>query len=545
MWIPDPEVSVEGAGIAAAPAPTRRRRARPGAASAGLGARLRTTPGRLVLISVLVVVGAVVLRDRRHRRRAVARARGASGPDRTPSRCWSTPSTCTQRCRTPTRPSPPDCSQAASSRAPSRARYLRDLRVATSSLTALTRGGDHRRALRPRSERSPISSRSTRGLRRGGAREQPPGLPDRRGLPAPGRMRCMTSTHAPGRRARLPRGGRAPGRRLPDRAPIRRRWSRSSRRIAVALVLLLLAQRYVTRISRRIFNLPMLIATVALVGRLGVGGDRRDQRAERARQRAAQRLRLGRGPVGRQRAALPRAGRPQPRAGQPRHRQTDPLDFAAVKRGPHHQRVSPPASRRAASPPYSRGRRPDPAPRGRAASSSTAIDQLRRAWRRSRNSLSGQLERRRSPPRRPASRTRRATRPRRSAAWAGDPARHRAGRGRCPASASVRGSTSTDEPAAPHPPRTRARRRRRWPAAARARITRCGGHAPRSRPRRRPPGAALDTVPELRRNRPRACARRRPCPRRARCRAAASWRRSSIAATCAPASTPGRSISAT
>ena len=33
--------------------------------------------------------------------------------------------------------------------------------------------------------------------------------------------------------------------------------------IAVALVLLLLAQRYVTRVSRRIFNLPMLIATVA------------------------------------------------------------------------------------------------------------------------------------------------------------------------------------------------------------------------------------------------------------------------------------------
>jgi hypothetical protein len=60
MWITDGEVSVEGAGIAAAPAaPTRRRRARAGVVLGWVRDRLATTPGRLILISALVAVGAV------------------------------------------------------------------------------------------------------------------------------------------------------------------------------------------------------------------------------------------------------------------------------------------------------------------------------------------------------------------------------------------------------------------------------------------------------------------------------------------------------
>ncbi|HKO26129.1 MAG TPA: hypothetical protein VJU80_01615, partial [Solirubrobacteraceae bacterium] len=59
MWIPDPELSLDSVGIATAPPRTRRRPTRPGVALWWLRERLMTSPGRLVLASVLVLAGAV------------------------------------------------------------------------------------------------------------------------------------------------------------------------------------------------------------------------------------------------------------------------------------------------------------------------------------------------------------------------------------------------------------------------------------------------------------------------------------------------------
>ena len=60
MWV-DEELTLEGVGTGVAPARTRRRLgARLGAVPAWVRDRLATTPGRLVLVSILVVVGAVL-----------------------------------------------------------------------------------------------------------------------------------------------------------------------------------------------------------------------------------------------------------------------------------------------------------------------------------------------------------------------------------------------------------------------------------------------------------------------------------------------------
>src|SRR2546430_1680899 len=85
MWIGDPELSLEGIGIASAPAPTRRRRARAGAALGWARQRLMTTPGRLVLTSALVVIGAVCFGvvatgAEQSRERAVRAARTGTEP---------------------------------------------------------------------------------------------------------------------------------------------------------------------------------------------------------------------------------------------------------------------------------------------------------------------------------------------------------------------------------------------------------------------------------------------------------------------------------
>ncbi len=81
MWIPDPELNLEGAESRPRRRPRDRRRTRAGTALGWARARLTTTPGRLVLTSVLVVDRRGLLRRHRHRRRAVARARRAGGPN--------------------------------------------------------------------------------------------------------------------------------------------------------------------------------------------------------------------------------------------------------------------------------------------------------------------------------------------------------------------------------------------------------------------------------------------------------------------------------
>ena len=77
-----------------------------------------------------------------------------------------------------------------------RARYLHDLRVASESLTALTREGGTSATPRWRSGPSPTSFRST-AASWSRPRQQPSGLPDRRRLPAPGRRRCSRAASCP------------------------------------------------------------------------------------------------------------------------------------------------------------------------------------------------------------------------------------------------------------------------------------------------------------------------------------------------------------
>jgi hypothetical protein len=61
MWVVDEDVTLEGLGTGVAPARARRRRGiRVGAVPAWVRDRLATTPGRLVLVSILVVAGAVL-----------------------------------------------------------------------------------------------------------------------------------------------------------------------------------------------------------------------------------------------------------------------------------------------------------------------------------------------------------------------------------------------------------------------------------------------------------------------------------------------------
>src|SRR5690349_18785182 len=84
MWIPEPELTVESAGLAA-PLPTTRRRIRAARALGWIRDRLRTTPGRLVLTSIVVIVGVtafgiVATGAEQSRERAVRSARTDTEP---------------------------------------------------------------------------------------------------------------------------------------------------------------------------------------------------------------------------------------------------------------------------------------------------------------------------------------------------------------------------------------------------------------------------------------------------------------------------------
>ena len=259
MWIPDPEVSVEGAGIAAAPAPTRRRRARLSTAIGWLGARLRTTPGRLVLISGLVVVGAVVFGivatgAEQSRERAVRAARTSTEPQLVHAvHLYTSLSDANATVAT-------GLLQGGLEPAASRIRYERDLQVATSSLSALTMGATTASAqadLGTIANQLPTYTGYVEAARANARQGFPIGAAYMRQADA-----LLKSSMLPA----AERVYRAEAERLnsdyqtgTDTATLVALVAA----IAAALVLLLLAQRYVTRVSHRIFNLPMLIATVA------------------------------------------------------------------------------------------------------------------------------------------------------------------------------------------------------------------------------------------------------------------------------------------
>jgi hypothetical protein len=263
MWILDPEVTVESAGIAAAPAPTARRRTRAGGALGWIRERLRTTPGRLILTSIVVVVGVAVFGivatgAEQSRERAVRSARTETEPLLLHAvQLYTALSDANATVATGLLGvgglEPPAA----------RARYFHDLRVATNALTALTRGANTagaRSAVETIADQLPVYTAYVEAARANARQGFPIGAAYLRQAAA-----LMTATMLPAAEHLYA----AEAFRLGDNY----RTGTSTATlvalavaIALALVPLLFAQRYVARISRRIFNLAMLIATVALAG---------------------------------------------------------------------------------------------------------------------------------------------------------------------------------------------------------------------------------------------------------------------------------------
>ena len=253
---------MEGIGIANAPAPMRRRRARAGGAVGWARQRLMTTPGRLALMSVLVVVGAVCFGvvatgAEQSRERAVRAARTGTEP------------LLVQAVNLYTALSDANATVATGLLAggleppAKRARYLHDLGVASGALTALTReagaSSTPPAALGTVADRLPVYSGLVETARANNRQGFPIGAAYLRQAAA-----LLTTSM-------LPAAGRlyaTEAERLDD--DYRTGTSSASlialgAAIAVALGLLLLAQRSVARMSRRILNVPMVLATVALL----------------------------------------------------------------------------------------------------------------------------------------------------------------------------------------------------------------------------------------------------------------------------------------
>jgi hypothetical protein len=263
MWTTDPELSLEGIGIAAAPAPTRRWRAHAGVALDWGRQRLTTTPGKLVLTSVLVVLGAVCFGvvatgAEQSRQRAVRAARTGTEPLLVHAvNLYTALSDANATVATgllagglepPTK----------------RARYLADLRLASQSLTALTReagtSASISTALQTVANQLPVYSGLIETARANNRQHFPIGaayLRQASGL--------LTNTM-------LPAAGRiyaTEAKRLDD--DYRTGTSTASLvalviAVGLAVGLLLVAQRFVARMSRRIVNVLMVLATVALIG---------------------------------------------------------------------------------------------------------------------------------------------------------------------------------------------------------------------------------------------------------------------------------------
>lgn len=260
MWTSDPELSLEGAGIAAAPAPASRRRSRAGGALGWVRARLATTPGRLALTSVLVVVGAVVFGivatgAEQSRERAVRAARTSTEPLLVHAvKLYTALSDANATVATGLLSGGLEVGS-------SRLRYAHDLQVATSALTALTRGAGTPAAQADLGTIADLLPTYTGYVESARANT-------RQGFPVGAAYMRQADT--------LLKGSMLPAARDVYAAEAERLNSDYQTgtdtatvvaliaAIAVALALLLLAQRYVTRISHRILNLPMLIATVAL-----------------------------------------------------------------------------------------------------------------------------------------------------------------------------------------------------------------------------------------------------------------------------------------
>ncbi len=262
MWTSNPELSLEGIGITAAPAPARRRSTRAGATLGWFRDRLTTTPGRLVLTSVLLVFGAVffgVLATgaEQSRERAVQAARTGTEPllvhavNLYTSLADANATVATGLLAGGLEP------------ASKRARYLHDLRVASQSLTALTSeagtSASAPTALATVADELPVYAGLVETARAN----------NRQGFPIGAAYLRQAASLLSG--TILPAADQL-YRTEAERLNSDYRTGTGSGSLAAliaaivgALGLLLLAQLYLARIARRILNVPMVLATVALI----------------------------------------------------------------------------------------------------------------------------------------------------------------------------------------------------------------------------------------------------------------------------------------
>ena len=261
MQIPDQELSVAGVGIATAPAtPTRRRRARAGVVLGWVRDRLATAPGRLILISALVVVGSVCFGviatgAEQSRERAVRAARTDTEPllvhALTLYKALQEANATVATGLLGAKGLEPG---------PSQIRYTQDIQRATSALTALTQG-----AVTPAAQAALGTIAADLPTYTGYVEDARAN--SRQGFPVgPAYLRQATVVNTSMVHA-AQRVYAAEAERLnsdyqtgTDSAALVALVAA----IAAALVLLALAQLYVTRISHRILNVLMLVATVLL-----------------------------------------------------------------------------------------------------------------------------------------------------------------------------------------------------------------------------------------------------------------------------------------
>ena len=262
MWLADEDVTLEGLGTGVAPARTGPRRGlHIGAVPAWVRDRLATTPGRLVLVSILVVVGAVCFG-------AIATGAEQSREHAAKAARSQTEPLLVQAANLYTALSDANETEATALLSggleppAKRARYLADLRIASNALSALTSESGTAAsapvALSTIADQLPLYSGLVESARANSRQKFPIGA-------AYLRAAVLTSTTK-----MLPAADRiyrTEAQRLAD--DYRTGTSNGSLITfiaagAVALILLLWAQWYVTRISRRILNVGMLVAAAAV-----------------------------------------------------------------------------------------------------------------------------------------------------------------------------------------------------------------------------------------------------------------------------------------
>ena len=261
MWISDPELSMEGIGIAPAPTGVRRIRDRAALPLAWVRERLRTTPGRLVLIAALVVVGAacfgiLATGAEQSRERAVHTARTNTEP------------LLVDAAHLYTALSDANATVATGllgvggfEPAPSRIRYADDLQVATSALTALTQGAgtaEAQAALGTIADQFPTYTGYVEDARANSRQGFPVGAAYLRQATVLNTSMVHAAERVYAAEAERLNNDYQTGTGTGTLVAL-------VAAIVVALVLLALSQVYVTRISRRILNIPMLLGTVALI----------------------------------------------------------------------------------------------------------------------------------------------------------------------------------------------------------------------------------------------------------------------------------------